>query len=109
MTVNENEKPSSPEQPVPTPDTPSPSTPQEVQVPVEPIVKPGVSFPEGGLRAWKTVAGCWAVMFITFGYVNAFGYDTSLSAESLIARVPAPLLICDNVQCLRGLLRRHHR
>jgi hypothetical protein len=31
-------------------------------------------FPEGGARGWLAVLGCWCVMFMTFGYMNAFGY-----------------------------------
>jgi hypothetical protein len=30
--------------------------------------------PEGGVRGWLAVLGCWCVMFITWGYINAFGY-----------------------------------
>lgn len=32
------------------------------------------AFPEGGLKAWATVAGAFCVLFCTFGYLNAFGY-----------------------------------
>ena len=34
----------------------------------------GPDFPEGGLTAWLVVGGCFCVMFLTFGYLNAFGY-----------------------------------
>jgi hypothetical protein len=34
---------------------------------------PAHEFSEGGFKGWLTVAGTWAVMFITFGYVNCFG------------------------------------
>lgn len=30
-------------------------------------------FPEGGRNGWLALIGAWAVMFITFGYMNAFG------------------------------------
>ncbi|KAL6874607.1 MFS general substrate transporter [Trichoderma longibrachiatum] len=34
-------------------------------------------FPEGGLRAWLVVLGCWCILFTSFGYVNSFGvYET---------------------------------
>ncbi|KKO96864.1 riboflavin transporter MCH5 [Trichoderma harzianum] len=34
-------------------------------------------FPEGGLRAWLVVFGCWCTSFASFGYVNSFGvYET---------------------------------
>lgn len=38
-----------------------------------------VIFPEGGLKAWSVVVGCFCIMFITFGYLNAFGYDIKLA------------------------------
>ena len=31
------------------------------------------AFPEGGRDAWLVVLGSFAVMFFTFGYINAFG------------------------------------
>jgi hypothetical protein len=33
-------------------------------------------FPEGGARAWTVVLGAAGLLFCTFGYTNAFGYDT---------------------------------
>lgn len=33
----------------------------------------GFTFPDGGWKAWSTVAGAWLVLFASFGYVNAFG------------------------------------
>ena len=36
-----------------------------------------VTFPEGGLRAWSVVAATACILFCTFGYANAFGYDTN--------------------------------
>jgi len=35
------------------------------------------AFPEGGLRAWLVVAATSCILFCTFGYANAFGYDFS--------------------------------
>lgn len=31
------------------------------------------TFPDGGWKAWSTVAGAWLVLFVSFGYINAFG------------------------------------
>ena len=30
-------------------------------------------FPEGGLKAWLVVLGCWCTSFASFGFVNSFG------------------------------------
>ncbi|KAM0747067.1 MFS general substrate transporter [Meredithblackwellia eburnea MCA 4105] len=30
-------------------------------------------YPDGGLRAWATVAGAWCVSFTTWGFTNSFG------------------------------------
>lgn len=42
---------------------------QNVEHPIlhDPIV---LSFPEGGLRAWLTVAGSFAVLFVASGFVS---------------------------------------
>lgn len=32
-----------------------------------------ISFPDGGLRAWLAISGCFWVLFWSFGYVNSFG------------------------------------
>lgn len=35
------------------------------------------NFPEGGLKAWLVVFGCWCTSFTSFGYINSFGvYET---------------------------------
>ncbi|KAK8845614.1 hypothetical protein IAR55_006330 [Kwoniella newhampshirensis] len=31
------------------------------------------TFPEGSLQGWLTVVGAWLVIFVSFGYTNAFG------------------------------------
>lgn len=54
-------------------------------------------FPEGGTKAWLTVAGGWACLFVSFGWVNCVGifqdyYQTHQLAEyssSEIAWIPA--------------------
>ncbi|KIX09370.1 uncharacterized protein Z518_00449 [Rhinocladiella mackenziei CBS 650.93] len=39
----------------------------------QPPKPPGVTYPEGGTKAWLNVLGTWCVMFFTWGYLNAFG------------------------------------
>lgn len=41
---------------------------------------PHMVFPEGGARAWGVALGTAGVLFCTFGYANAFGYDRHLFA-----------------------------
>jgi hypothetical protein len=59
-------------------DSNSEREPEETEeAPVEPPSGPPSGppiFPEGGLRAWTAVFGCWCALFFTFGYVNTFGY-----------------------------------
>lgn len=43
---------------------------EEQKLPVT-IAQP--SFPEGGLKAWLVVSGCWCTSFVSFGTVNSFG------------------------------------
>ena len=38
----------------------------------KPVQVPPV-FPEGGLKAWLVVLGCWCTSFASFGIVNSFG------------------------------------
>jgi hypothetical protein len=41
----------------------------------KPVPAPALTpiYPEGGREAWLVVLGCFAIMFFTFGYTNAFG------------------------------------
>jgi hypothetical protein len=39
-------------------------------------------FPEGGLKAWLVVLGCWCASFASFGYVNSFGYAVTIRHET---------------------------
>lgn len=34
-----------------------------------------VEYPEGGARGWAVAIGAATILFSTFGYANAFGYD----------------------------------
>ena len=52
-----------------------------VIAPAEPPNSRPHQFPEGSLKGWLSVLGGWCVMFITFGYMNAFGY-VALSIQS---------------------------
>ena len=38
-------------------------------------------FPEGGIKAWLVVAGCWCTSFASFGFVNSFGYVNTVSIK----------------------------
>jgi hypothetical protein len=40
--------------------------------PEKPVTDPS-DFPEGGARAWLTVAGASACLFVSFGWVNCIG------------------------------------
>ncbi|KAF8981779.1 hypothetical protein BDQ17DRAFT_1337166, partial [Cyathus striatus] len=42
------------------------------------------SFPDGGREAWTVVAGAWLAIFVSFGFLNAFGgglFEISSSAS----------------------------
>ncbi|KZT61355.1 MFS general substrate transporter [Calocera cornea HHB12733] len=40
--------------------------------------------PDGGLRAWATVGGCWIISMCTFGYVNTYGVYQAYYIETLL-------------------------
>ncbi|KIH91860.1 hypothetical protein SPBR_01653 [Sporothrix brasiliensis 5110] len=43
--------------------------------------------PDGGVRAWLQVLGCWVVMVETFGIVNTFGvYETFYQTDLLVGK-----------------------
>ncbi|KAI1913278.1 hypothetical protein LOZ53_006341 [Ophidiomyces ophidiicola] len=42
------------------------------------------TFPDGGLRAWLAVAGAFATMFSTFGYLSTFGVLESYYHDKLL-------------------------
>ncbi|KAH9838541.1 MFS monocarboxylate transporter [Rhodofomes roseus] len=43
-----------------------------------------LTFPEGGLRAWSNVIGCFLLAFTSFGQLNAFGVFQTYYAENLL-------------------------
>ncbi|KAJ6604985.1 MFS general substrate transporter [Mycena sp. CBHHK59/15] len=51
-----------------------------------------LSFPEGGLQAWTTIAGAWLVLFATFGYLYSFGvYEDFYALEYLTNHTPSSI------------------
>lgn len=47
------------------PDSVNDGSQEEVQSPPKPT--PGPTFPDGGTRAWMTVAGCFLLSFTSYG------------------------------------------
>jgi hypothetical protein len=45
----------------------------EEKKPVQPHFADPAAFPEGGKQAWLTVAGSFAALFVSFGWVNCVG------------------------------------
>ncbi|KZP00822.1 MFS general substrate transporter [Calocera viscosa TUFC12733] len=45
--------------------------------------------PEGGLKAWTTLAGAWLVMIATFGYIASFGVFQALYVEDRLSNYSA--------------------
>ncbi|KAJ7907884.1 MFS general substrate transporter [Mycena leptocephala] len=69
----------------------------EVQTPATPSDPP--AFPEGGLRAWLTVAGGWMVVFCTFGAIQSFGvYQDYYTRISLSEHPPSDISWIGSVQ-----------
>ncbi|KAJ6468940.1 MFS general substrate transporter [Mycena sanguinolenta] len=46
----------------------------------------GLSFPEGGLRAWTTVLGAFLVQFCGFGYTTSFGVYQDFYVRDYLSR-----------------------
>ena len=60
-----------------TQDSDSPVSENEVPTdmekkPVNPMMDPS-QFPDGGAKAWLTVAGASACLFVSFGWINCVG------------------------------------
>ncbi|KZP00839.1 MFS general substrate transporter [Calocera viscosa TUFC12733] len=49
------------------------------------VTLPEHVIPDGGLKAWSTIAGAWLVLFCTFGYVNSFGVFQAEYVEELLS------------------------
>ncbi|KAK5063006.1 hypothetical protein LTR84_005082 [Exophiala bonariae] len=70
--------------------------PEPAKAPYNPWADPA-SFPDGGLRAWLTVAGAAACMFVSWGWINCVGIfqdyymrnQLSNYSASTIAWIPA--------------------
>ncbi|KAG6872672.1 hypothetical protein C0995_007781 [Termitomyces sp. Mi166 len=61
------------------------------------LLKPDI--PDGGLRAWSTVAGSWFMMFATFGYLNSFGvYQDFYTREFLSHSLPSKIAWIGSLQ-----------
>ena len=62
----------------------SSSTEPEIEAPApqmkNPMMDPS-SFPDGGLKAWSTVAGAWCALFVSFGENHHFHVDHEAFAD----------------------------
>jgi len=59
------------------------------------------TFPEGGMKAWLTVAGSWLVLFCGFGYSNAFVvYQDYFTRIYLSNRTPSDISWIGSVQLM---------
>ncbi|KAF7356661.1 MFS general substrate transporter [Mycena venus] len=51
-----------------------------------------LTVPDGGLKAWTTIAGAWLVLFATFGYLYSFGvYEDFYVLEYLTNHTPSSI------------------
>ncbi|KAK5130044.1 hypothetical protein LTR08_002518 [Meristemomyces frigidus] len=56
-------------------------------------------FPEGGIKAWLVVLGCWCTSFASFGIVNSFGvYETYYLQNFLKGYSPSTVAWIGSVQ-----------
>ncbi|KAI0081372.1 MFS general substrate transporter [Panus rudis PR-1116 ss-1] len=50
-----------------------PDSPESKDIERVQVGDPQIEVPDGGLRAWMSVAGGWIITFCTFGYIQSFG------------------------------------
>ncbi|KAJ6595661.1 MFS general substrate transporter [Mycena vulgaris] len=51
-----------------------------------------MSVPDGGIKAWTTIAGAWLVLFGTFGFLYSFGvYEDFYALEYLTNHTPSSI------------------
>ncbi|GBE79003.1 Aspyridones efflux protein [Sparassis crispa] len=50
----------------------------------EPVKTLPLTFPDGGLRAWSNIAGCFLLAFTSYGQLNAFGVFQTYYSQTLL-------------------------
>ncbi|KAJ7065707.1 MFS general substrate transporter [Mycena amicta] len=71
--------------------------------------KTPATFPEGGFRAWATVAGAFLIQFGGFGYTTSFGvYEDFYTREYLSDSAPSTIALvpCQTHDCISDALFR---
>ncbi|KAJ7213839.1 MFS general substrate transporter [Mycena pura] len=64
-----------------------------------------VQVPDGGLKAWLTVAGAWFVLFATFGYLYSYGvYQDFYTREYLTNHTPSSIAWIGSFQLMMPFL-----
>ena len=65
------------------------------------VMRPGEGFPDGGIKAWKCVAGGWLVLFCAMGFMNTIGvFQAYYKAELLPQYTPSALSWINGTQLL---------
>ena len=57
-----------------------------IDSPKVPLDDGAFTIPDGGLRAWSVVFGCFLILFSTFGYVSVIVLSKLITSEQQIAR-----------------------
>ncbi|GBE78966.1 Aspyridones efflux protein [Sparassis crispa] len=50
----------------------------------KPVNPPPITFPDGGIRAWSNIAGCFLLSFTSYGQLNAFGVFQTYYSQTLL-------------------------